>query len=738
MHYPLPTVRALERDLRKNIDENRSKLRSLVGASYRDLLGTAERIMEMDGQMKTLELGLGDMGRRCDARMLERSGGNWAGMRKRRGRGQDDGMAVMAQTKVLQGCLTAVGRVVKGRGDALLGAKVLVLARLLAKGIGESGQAPAIMGELKKQLVGLRKRLLAYVERSMTKAGTDKTVLANTLCAYALVTSSTPRQVLRHFLQVRFRQLEAKADSPAEGEVMEMLDLYSRTLLDTKDLFPRRFADALSQLAKMPLLRDPQVHACYELSLDIHGQWIAEDVRSFTPWVRHAQVTSGEVGDALASWTKQAHGCLLSGLEEYLEQQTDLSAVVDSRHAVLSKFMALSGRLRNDHHAGAIENIRETFLKRMNSLVAASANLAELDVACTDSTDRTPFRQDILWDLAKRDLDLSAGAHAFRRTVIRHRHGRDTPLDSQVAKLDAWVKRIEQSVDCIDTARSRKWDDDLDFDIDDLDDGDALLDTLSKRDPTDMTTTLSSSVEAAVSAVSASIEACGESATRPAHVLRVRRELDMRVRQLQARLTLSAAEVSLQTLHKNLGLSVSRQAIDDYTAASQDVSHVATTLWDGTPPLPMQPAPAVFKFLSALHRAMTEAGDDLWSAECVVELRKVADEKLGQMVLPGESSSLTNGHGKEGEDGEEDGAGGAEATQSPSRDFLLQSLFDRLYLQHVFPLDAAAAETSSHICAAIAALTKRAAIDEPSQQRMRKSAEESWRRTYLLFGLLAN
>src|ERR1700753_3012742 len=53
--HPPPVARKLEQQLRKSIDENRQKLRSLVGTSYRDLLGTAERIIEMDQQMEAVE-----------------------------------------------------------------------------------------------------------------------------------------------------------------------------------------------------------------------------------------------------------------------------------------------------------------------------------------------------------------------------------------------------------------------------------------------------------------------------------------------------------------------------------------------------------------------------------------------------------------------------------------------------------------------------------------------------------
>lgn len=738
IHYPLPTVRALERDLRRNIDENRSKLRSLVGASYRDLLGTAEKIIEMDGQMHVLEAGLGEMGRRCDARVLERSGRDWAEMKKRRGDGGgEDGMAVMAQTKVLRGCLTVVGRVVKAGGDALLGAKVLVLARLLIKSIGESGKAPPVLDELRKKLSLLRKRLLAYFERCLTKTEMDKTMLAGTLCAFALVTSSTPKDVLRNFLQVRFRQLEMKTDSPSESEVMEMLDLYSRTLLDTKDLFPRRFADALSQLSKTPLLRDHQVHSSHELSLDIYGQWISADVRAFTPWVRHDQVTSGEAGDALASWTKQAHQCLLTGLEEHLEQQTDLSLLVDSRHAVLLQFMAVSSRLRSENHASAIDNIRTAFLRRMQSLITTSAQLPDIKCERAESAALPISRHDSLWDLAREDIDLSAGADAFRHAVIRRHNGRDAPIDAEIGKLDAWVKSIEQTLDSIDRTRSRKWDDDLDFDIEDLDEGDALLESLSKRDPEDSTKSLRDSVETTLKDISTQVEALSATTASPAYLLRLWREVHMRVIGLQGRLAFTPALVSLQALHRNLAVSVSEQPIENYVGASKSVSHVATSLWDGTPALPVQPTPAAFKLLTSLHRAMSEAGDDLWSSACALELRKVVGEKLAQGLSTVTSSqsdaALTNGHADSDED---DASTGREAAKSTKHRLSLQALFDQLFLQQVFAVNADTGDTSS-IAATIDELIKQTEIDAIAQQRMRKAANDYWKRTYLLFGLLA-
>lgn len=45
-------------------------------ASYRDLLGTAESIIVMDKEMHDVEAYMGELGRRCNTRILEKKGSN--------------------------------------------------------------------------------------------------------------------------------------------------------------------------------------------------------------------------------------------------------------------------------------------------------------------------------------------------------------------------------------------------------------------------------------------------------------------------------------------------------------------------------------------------------------------------------------------------------------------------------------------------------------------------------------
>lgn len=739
--YPLPVVRKLEQQLRKNIDENRSKLRSLVGTSYRDLLGTAERIIEMDGQIQQAETYMSDIGRKCNARALERIADNHARMKSARAgqEGQQRRNRVVAQTKVLQNSLAVTARLMRSGGDALLAAKLLVLARLLHKGLAEGPEeAPAVLEDLRRKLGQMRKRLLGYISRSLVKANVATETTVRALCAYSLISSSAPKDVLRYFMQVRFEQLEVKAESPSEASLLEMLDLYSQTLLDTKELFPRRFADALSQLSKSALIRDESVQSVYELSLDIYEQWIADDVRNFHPWVRHDQLSSAEVGGALASWTKQAQSCLLQALKHALANQSDAHAVLATRQQLLSKYLSLSAKLRNEQHSRAVDDLRTAFLDKLEELADKAAKMSELTID-TQQSGRESFVPRV-WDLATEDLDLKGGAAHFRHAVMDRQHGRSTYSESITKTLDDWTSDLQRFAEAIATMRLLKWDDDLDLDLDDLTDSESLQVTLSKQDPQQLELRLHKATAASLQRAYGEVEKLAESVSNPALLMRVLRDVDQRRRTLGDVLEKiddksHASEAFITSMQRQLATDVCEASLGKYKASR---TRAVVALWDGSPALPVQPSPAAYRLVKDLHRQMSDVGDDLWSPNAVQVLKDVVAERLGDQLssmLIDErlAEDLSNGHADAAED--KNASSPAESTsEDETRNRLVQTLFDLLYLQRVFTAAGAQNEKLEPVAED---LRKRVDLGDAANERLSKSAVEYWRRTYLLFGLLA-
>ena len=738
-NHPLPVVRKMESQLRTQISDNQTKLRSLVGTSYRDLLGTAERIIEMDSQMQQVEGNLAGIGRKCDYRVVERSRENSANLKISGRQEQDKKLEVMARVKVLKGALEAVSRIVRKGGNALGAAKVLVLARLLHKSVSESENAPPVLAELKKKLAGVRRKLIAYIERSLARATGDRTVLSNTMCAYAMITSSTPKDVLRHFLQVRYEQLESQAETVNEDNVLAMLDLYGKTLVDTRDLFPRRLVEALAQLSKAPLLRDNQVTSIEELNLDIYSRWIPDDIRSFTPWVRHDQLTASESNEGLKAWARQAQASFVQALGACLQKQEDAQVVLSMRRNVLSKFLSVSSKLRNDDFTRSIKDLQNTFLARLEELAAKSADLSSFALKSLDNSSVPPRSlQNSPWALATQSINLNAGALAFRAAILDHRHGRDSAVKSEHDALDRWTAQLNSHWEFVTSMRTAKWDDDLDFDIDDLDyEGeDTLREALSRNDAAKFEQKLRESTTEAFRKAYESIEkASSTQSEQAAFFIRVLRELDLSRSTLSDRLSATKdANVFNNTalvlhLHTTLSEQASYVALNDFSEALGKQSTVATSLWDGAPALPTQPSPATVRFLTALQTRMAEMGEDLWSVRAVEAVKKHIGTSLADLLnkFPPEQEAISMES-----DEASDAVEPAEKTVNHDKALRVQRLFDALYLSST--LDP---KPRDILKGTLSTLRKIAEIDAAAEQRMEKSAAEYWKRTNLLFGLLA-
>nr|POE93081.1 hypothetical protein CFP56_64188 [Quercus suber] len=750
--HPIPTVRKLERQLRSNIDENRQKLRSLVGASYRDLLGTAERIIDMDEQMQTTETYLGGIGQKCNADAVASVSENYERMRKMRDLAGREKAGTIAQTKVLQNSLTAASRVIRNGGDALLAAKLWVLARLLGKSVSESKSAPTVLEEFRRKVVMLRKSLLSYIDRALVKTGAEKASLANALCAYALVTSATPKDVLKHFLQTRYEQLDPRADAPSEAQVLQMLELYSQTLSDTRGLFPRLLTEGMAKLENNPLLKDQQVSSLPDLNIDVYGIWIADDVRSFTPWVRHDQLTSHEVGAGLAAWAKQAQQSLLQAVRGCLQNETDAMAVLSIRKSVLSQYITLGSKLQSDTLLQGTHEMRKAFLERLVHLATKTASDIELrfeDHQADEAISASPAKQKG-WGLATTDFDLSNGALPFRSSLLRDRHGRNNVIQDNCERLDRWIGALDDLVAVTDHMRSTRWEDDLEFELDEPSDGE-LRTIFTKQDPDQLQTSLRTATSTSLQKLYRSLEQSAQSSLPPSTILRILREVDQGRRTLADRA--SIVEDELQTakvvsaLHVKLAQDVIQVPQQQYRTSLQKQGRISIELWDGSPPLPVQPTPKTYKFLISLHRAMAEAGTDLWSPAAVSVLKRAVSHGLSESFAesiaspdPSLEPPVTDRDAEETIP--EDPANVVSSEPSPptttsvavSNAQHLQTLFDVLYLQGIFSVGPDASPELERVSEE---LGRRAAVDEPAYARLRKSAREYRTRTYLLLGLLA-
>lgn len=140
----LPQIRNIHKTLHVQIEEKANRLRTQVGSSYRELLGTADTIVQMRSDNDEVQELLGRMGGRCGRAVV---GTKASGLEKFINRANDTQTTEAARLRLLDGCGLVFDRILKGggglddsvkRGDRLIVAtKIYVLSRLLVNSLGD-------------------------------------------------------------------------------------------------------------------------------------------------------------------------------------------------------------------------------------------------------------------------------------------------------------------------------------------------------------------------------------------------------------------------------------------------------------------------------------------------------------------------------------------------------------------------------------------------------------------------
>ncbi|KAF1989154.1 hypothetical protein K402DRAFT_327367 [Aulographum hederae CBS 113979] len=803
--YPVPAVRKLEQQLRGHASENREKLRTLVGASYRELLGTAERIIEMDDEMQRVENALGAAGRKCNSRAIEHIFENFAKLEGDRRSKDTERNALAAQLAVLQACPTVISRLLRNGESSLLASKVLVLSRLLHKSLAQIPDAPPLVDTVRNRLAAQRRRLLSHVDRQLSSPHSDTETLIENMCAFSLATSSTPTDVLRHFHHVRLEAVKrhfSRSQNHQEN-ILQALQLFVTTLRNTQQIFPARLSSSLAALKAHPLLRDKAVLSLTVLHLDIHARWIAEDIRSFTPWPRHDELHRADAEQMLKAWAKQALQAFLGGMKLVLVQSRDFNSVLSLRKEMLETWLNAGNKAPGLNAADVLDSLREVLNDHLRDLVRQNArNLRLSSEMILKSLSRvaplTPTTDASLWDASLLDMSLNDGASNFKQALLKRTHGRNATTTQVILTFEEWAESMRSTHSSIKAMKDVRWDDDLAIDEDsfDLDSKQALL---SQDDPQELYEALSDALVNSFAALRSDLDTLTSSlaterpkATEAKGVILIRiiREIDQRSRSLgiaEKKLKIATLAPLVSTLHERLAASLVASAMSSF---KDSLAHLfksrrcpARALWEGRPPLPNQPSTSTFKLLRTLSQEMSEHGSDLWAPGAVRSLKitaaadatsaletfisdlKAAKEAinvgLDEKDEAGGDNRSTEAPANASQDGPapdenqtetvkiDDSVNAVVEAQTPAtssmvtekaiatcHEKLIQSLFDALYLQRAFSIPGSSTP-SEPLASIIQQITLEVQCDGVAVQRLRKNAVEYWKRTYLLFGLLA-
>ncbi|KAI9641557.1 hypothetical protein NHQ30_010369 [Ciborinia camelliae] len=769
--HPLPQIRQFHRDLTAELDEKNARLRTLVGGSYRQLLGTAEQILQMRKDISEVEEKLGKVGEGCGRGVLV---GMVGGLGKLQGETKNgkkgEEMGVVARMKVLGMCGIVVGKLLRrpGRADAanergkalVVAAKVLVLSRLLAKSLENTGDKEFV-DEAKKKRAVLTKRLLRAIEKTLvsTKDAEDREGLVQVLCAYSLSTSSGAKDVLRHFLNVRGEAMalafedEEEASKHTSG-VLRALEIYTRTLLDVQALVPKRLSEALAALKTKPLLKDDCIRELEGLRLDVCERWFGGEILDFTPYVRHDDLEGSLAVETLRGWAKKASEVLLEGFTKTLQGGLDFKVVVELRTKILEVWIRDGGKARGFDPSILLDGLRDVVNKRLVELLetrVCKLHLVGTEIESTLATweEGITDLHSSLWDEEMMATELGNGGNIFKRNILARTFGRNDAVSRVVNSFQTWRHLIEEIGSVVDQLKKQRWDDGLE-DIEDDESLESRQNLLSKEDPQMLQDHLDSSLEKAFQELHTKTTMLMEqykdseyNGKISMYILRILRDIRA---ELPTNPSLQTFGLSLvPSLHEKLASTVSENPVLVLTKSLKKKKVAGRALWEGTPELPVQPSPATFKFLRGLSTSMADAGADLWSPIAVKVLKgHLCSQVVAQWSTALQEKEAGNGtttsanvapktESAESAEAEGETPAPVEVDEEKRMDLLKQSLFDIFLLQQVLQ----SGSTENRLKELGDELESELKLETSSRKRIYHGATEYWKRTSLLFGLLA-
>lgn len=590
--------------------------------------------------------------------------------------------------------------------------------------------------------------------------------MLESMCAFSLATSSTPSDVLRHFHHVRLESITRLVHEgrTSQQHLPRALKLYVRTLVDTQSIFPKRLADALVRLKARPLLQDGEIQAIVELNLDVHKRWIADEVRNFTPWPRHDELSKQDAERLLRTWAKQAVKAFLDSTRGVLAEQDDPKTVLDVRREMLETWLSSSNRGLGVDPSSVLDDLREVINDRLRGLLTDRATrlnsiTSELAQILDSWNSSTEDQVTSLWDPSTTSIDTSNGAPAFKKAIIERSHGLGYSLLQLIATYDQWAQSLEGAYAIIKEMKDTKWDDDLNADDDEDLDFESKQILLSEDDPRTLEDSLKEALSASFDQLQKEVEALvsrnletEDAASKAILIVRALREISRRLGSLSAanRRTIISSTVFPQSvteqLHLTIAKVVSESPISFFRTSLQKLPLSrrprARALWEGSPALPVQPSVGTFKFLNTLNQEMVGRGGDLWSPGAVGVLKKhIASESatvLGESIKAIKNAVKENGETENGEDANADAEETKKEQLPPNADVqkekLTHLLFDVFYLQRAF-LHKTAEESPFKTLERV--LQEESGVDGTAVDRLKKNAGDYWRKTYLLFALLS-
>ena len=619
--YPISSIRTIEKQLRSNVLGNREKLRALVGDNYRDLLSTAEQIVELDYHTRRTESSISALGQACQPSLVKTSGIDSPKL-----------VPLEGLLKFLDASLRCASAAAKRRA-LLLAAKLTVISRLTLKHLVDLEIPERTTAWMQKCLRATRQALLTMIDLRIKLPIASTQMIGEALTAFSLLTSSSSTDSLKHFLQIRVERLSQGLDETAtkasrSKEIRVKCHYLIATVTIYKLLSGRMIADLLNELQKRPLLKSNDVLDLDILHLDFYQTFLPSDVRAFTPYFKRITPTSSETRAVAEAWTTKAFDAIMDDFESYISEMK-LSGILRARQNILDTLLpSYFSALLQESAIAKIKTICSKYIIRHIEGLGKNVESISQSMLTTSPSDRAVS----FWNssVIRPDKARSTGNYV---NALRSSHlGIYDDLHSNVIKISKWARSCKNIQEELIKLTKVRWRDKLeDYGDDDEEEAQEIVDSLTKQDPqmylTNLTTVLETSANNVIQGLTETTKKiCADTPTDASvnaitDMLRMSREVRTILQQIVPAQDLTDLSNSVMKLHETLARKTSSNLFDLMETTSPKSSQMFSA--DDLP------SPLAIHVLQNLSNIMLEIGGmDLWTATAVKMVRESVFQRV--------------------------------------------------------------------------------------------------------------
>lgn len=617
--HPVSTVRALEKQLQASASRDKEKLRALVGSNYRDLLSTAEQIVELNDQSREVEASISALSQACkpseelkEPTTLSKTA------------------ATASQMKLTDRLLRCGSKATKER-SVLLASRLITIARLLLKHLeqehGSSGTSQWLTARLKNG----RQQLLNCIDAVFLRPRMPFQQLIEAAGAYCLTTSSSSSDMIRHFRMIRAQRLSQRAledlqtASQARHDLKQRCYYFIASVTAIKALSGRGVVELLNDLQKLPILEDTTIVTIETLQLDSARKLLPIDILSFTPYFKRTTTTASEIRSSTQQWVDEVLQYLNKHVEAAIEN-SHLRAVVKTRQMVLD--ILLPSCFSTMSYNTIMTFIQETFSKRIIGLIEQQAQILEslsIDLMSVVQSERASTEN--IWQSELLPKMSAPVPRTFTRNVRRSHLGISENLVGFLNRLRTWLIECRRTKQTLENLGKIRWQDKIEeFDEEDEETAHEIVITLSKKNPAEYLSSFDKSLNASADAFITNIDKLSSQTETPTEtqplqstaLLRITREAISTLSSLLPSKNIQPLHDSIKTLNTTLAQHTTTLTLE--TIKSSPLIRLASP----TAPTPDTglPSPCTIALLKTLCTTMTSTGGiDIWAPPAVHTLK---------------------------------------------------------------------------------------------------------------------